>query len=674
MTSQIFISYSKKDSDFAFKLADDLIAAGHKIWIDRSLKVGEDWAQTIETNLEKSQEVIVVLSPNSVESKWVQHEGSIAYGLKKPMFPVLIEKIPDEKMPLWAEKFQYHNFVGVDYQTGFNALQALLTPPNPTQVLLDQEVNTYLQTGDLLRESLLQVILEARGTLVVSEHAEELIQKSIKSVELRRQRDKEQEQALAEEKEQARKQMVAAQRLRRLIRSLIGVFAITLLVAGIAGYFAFRTTYPKEMAGDFNIAVAEFTVIDDSGAAVASEDGSRLSNWIYAGLERDFGELRLPFPVEIWPPDYIGKLKGNTDSERAEYAAELAGRIHATILLYGVIVQGKDRSSVVPNFYVNDLYFADIKQIVGPHAMGEPLAVILPFTPGELTIATNRPLNARIEAMGLMTIGLAYSSVDDFETALNYFLQASHITGWSDSAGKEVMYALIGFTELNVGKKMNSLGPLVDAENYFHLALSINPLYTLAMVGEADVFYLQATGSYSDACQSKNVDISLLDQAENLLVQALAVSPGTDVDIELRTHFGLGRIYLCRAEAEDHAWLAKAKNEFKLVVSEYKRANTGVAEFVGYSYAGLGLIARREEDNASAIENYESAIELVTPYYKAYYSSQLGEIYADEGQVDLAVAAYQEAIRIAKENADENSASKYSQEMNELTNNSQSVP
>ena len=39
MTEQILISYSKKDSKFAHKLADDLEDAGFKIWIDRSIVV-----------------------------------------------------------------------------------------------------------------------------------------------------------------------------------------------------------------------------------------------------------------------------------------------------------------------------------------------------------------------------------------------------------------------------------------------------------------------------------------------------------------------------------------------------------------------------------------------------------------------------------------------------------
>ena len=40
MTDQIFISCSKKDSDFAIKLAEDSQAAGFKIWIDHAIGVG----------------------------------------------------------------------------------------------------------------------------------------------------------------------------------------------------------------------------------------------------------------------------------------------------------------------------------------------------------------------------------------------------------------------------------------------------------------------------------------------------------------------------------------------------------------------------------------------------------------------------------------------------------
>jgi GAF domain-containing protein len=178
MTSQIFISYSKKDKDFAWKLADDLADAGHKVWIDRSLQVGEDWKESIIKNLEEADEVIVILSSSAISSKWVQHEGSIAYGLKKKMYPVLIESLPALELPLWMNEFQYHSIINVEYESAFGTLHAALTPPNPIQDLLDQQVNAYHRTGDLMSKGLLELIKENRGTLTISQEAEKLIQDS----------------------------------------------------------------------------------------------------------------------------------------------------------------------------------------------------------------------------------------------------------------------------------------------------------------------------------------------------------------------------------------------------------------------------------------------------------------------------------------------------------------
>lgn len=108
------------------------------MWIDRSLQVGEDWADTIEDNLAKASGVIVVLSTNSIASNWVQHEGSIAYGLKKPMYPLLISELSPEKLPIWASKFQYHSFVNVEYQAAFASLVSALAPAkNPIQILFN---------------------------------------------------------------------------------------------------------------------------------------------------------------------------------------------------------------------------------------------------------------------------------------------------------------------------------------------------------------------------------------------------------------------------------------------------------------------------------------------------------------------------------------------------------
>ena len=224
MTSQIFISYSKKDKDFAWKLADDLVNAGHKVWIDRSLQVGEDWKQSIEKKLEEADEVIVVLSSNATASKWVQHEGSIAYGLKKQMYPVLIEELPVDELPIWMSDFQYHSFVNVDYESAFEAFNAILMPPNPVQDLLDQQVNVYRQTGEIMGAAILQVIEDARNTLRIDEAAEELIEKSRHAIETNQRKEQEQQKIF----EKTRQQRTAALTIGLIIALILSVISFSL--------------------------------------------------------------------------------------------------------------------------------------------------------------------------------------------------------------------------------------------------------------------------------------------------------------------------------------------------------------------------------------------------------------------------------------------------------------
>ena len=271
MRNHIFISYSKKDSDFALKLADHLSATGHKIWIDRSLQVGEDWAQTIESKLEEAKEVIVLLSANSLASKWVQHEGSIAYGLKKPMFPVLIEEVSDEDMPLWAEKFQYHSFVGVAYEKAFDALNAVLTPPNPIQDLLDQQVNAYSQTGELMGAAILKVTKEAFDTLTINELAEELIEKSNQAIKVKQQKELEQQQRLEKTRQQ------------RTIVLTIGL--VIALILSLISFSLYRES--NQNLDDANIANTQ--VINERGTAFAERSNAEAAS-TQAVIERDAAE------------------------------------------------------------------------------------------------------------------------------------------------------------------------------------------------------------------------------------------------------------------------------------------------------------------------------------------------------------------------------------------------
>ncbi|MBN1563544.1 MAG: TIR domain-containing protein, partial [Anaerolineae bacterium] len=92
--SHIFISYSKKDIEFARYLRDLLEAEGYGVWMDETRLVpSEQWWPTIERNIETCAAFIVIMSPNSRVSRWVEREILYAESdeLHKPIFPVLLK-------------------------------------------------------------------------------------------------------------------------------------------------------------------------------------------------------------------------------------------------------------------------------------------------------------------------------------------------------------------------------------------------------------------------------------------------------------------------------------------------------------------------------------------------------------------------------------------------------
>lgn len=87
----IFISYSKKNQDYARKVADQLLDFGFDVWIDDRIDYGEDWWATIVQAIRDSAAFVVIMTPDSDASRWVQREVTIADELGKPTFPLLLD-------------------------------------------------------------------------------------------------------------------------------------------------------------------------------------------------------------------------------------------------------------------------------------------------------------------------------------------------------------------------------------------------------------------------------------------------------------------------------------------------------------------------------------------------------------------------------------------------------
>lgn len=120
---KIFISYSRKDTDFVRKLAGDLETAGYDVWWDiTDLQGGDDWVNTIPQAISSSQYVIVVLTPNSIESEWVRKEYTQALSLRKKIIPIMLTSCD---VPFALNTINFVNFSIGDYADNF---AKLLTP------------------------------------------------------------------------------------------------------------------------------------------------------------------------------------------------------------------------------------------------------------------------------------------------------------------------------------------------------------------------------------------------------------------------------------------------------------------------------------------------------------------------------------------------------------------
>jgi formylglycine-generating enzyme required for sulfatase activity len=118
--TQVFISYSRKDISFINRLAADLKNAGLDVWYDVSrIAGGARWRSEIENALRNSQYVIVVLSPDSIVSEWVEREFLFSSNLRRKIIPIMYRAC---EVPLNYVDLNYIDVQGENYRRNFDDL------------------------------------------------------------------------------------------------------------------------------------------------------------------------------------------------------------------------------------------------------------------------------------------------------------------------------------------------------------------------------------------------------------------------------------------------------------------------------------------------------------------------------------------------------------------------
>ena len=80
--TDIFISYARQDAAVAQRFADAFGEAGLDVWWDASLQAGELFDMRIEAAIKSAKAVVVIWSEQSVRSRWVRAEATLADRLK----------------------------------------------------------------------------------------------------------------------------------------------------------------------------------------------------------------------------------------------------------------------------------------------------------------------------------------------------------------------------------------------------------------------------------------------------------------------------------------------------------------------------------------------------------------------------------------------------------------
>jgi hypothetical protein len=387
--------------------------------------------------------------------------------------------------------------------------------------------------------------------------------------------------------------------------ALAGAAALVTLIV-LLGWIFWQARGPSAMPeGDFNIAVAEFSAVDEAGRPVAGDETGQLLSTSIAHWLEDNSEAFHQIAgerVNVWGPDQKVRPVAAGDEERR------AQELRARVLVYGTLrQQSQDTWRVEPAFYLTDQAVGQAEELRGEHALGTPIA----YQPASQASKrnTNETLRKRVKALALMLMGLSSFECADqagYQEAANIFEQVAQDPDWGaaeDGTGQEVLHLFLGSAYLKQvyflqdGSEQQS-HLLQEGLAEYRKALELNGGYARAYNGLGTGLFQVARPPADDVDAVCDWDWDLLAQAFQAYRQALdapqaAKPPSAYVD--LRARVGLGNICLfrggCRPDQWPDDWQA-ARTYYEAAADEYEADPQPYLRGAAIAaYTGLGNLA-----------------------------------------------------------------------------------
>ena len=152
--ADIFISYSRQDSQHALSLVEQLRSNGLSVWIDQhGIEAATSWSKEIAEALEACHTVLLLLSGTAIASKNVAKELSVATQLNKRIVPVQIERVELRGEFLYhlasLQRVKITDLDGIVRAIGKTESAALNTSATPVRPVDDRKSLMILPFEDL---------------------------------------------------------------------------------------------------------------------------------------------------------------------------------------------------------------------------------------------------------------------------------------------------------------------------------------------------------------------------------------------------------------------------------------------------------------------------------------------------------------------------------------------
>ncbi len=131
LMTQVMLSYADEDRATMEKIRTSLRREGITVWTDTTdIQTGEDFTNSIKQGIEGADNLVYLLSPNSINSSYCQQELDLAVSFNKRIIPLLVQNTEDLELPSALRDLQYidltDNVTAGDYQLDESQLLQIL--------------------------------------------------------------------------------------------------------------------------------------------------------------------------------------------------------------------------------------------------------------------------------------------------------------------------------------------------------------------------------------------------------------------------------------------------------------------------------------------------------------------------------------------------------------------